>query len=198
MGEALTDRKEGYVKAALAVNTPLVWSAGPDELHGRLCRMLGCVRKAAHVVDPAAGGLRMPKVKSAGEIADKWARVVATRTQDYEAGVKDPNVDWARSTEAARENFEAGVSEAIQRGAFQRGVAAAGNQKWQANAAAKGTARWAPGVRAAQPAMEAGMATVVQVIERTVLPPRGPRGDPRNMERAAVMARALSEARKRS
>lgn len=139
----------------------------------------------------------MPKVKSAADIAEKWSRVTPGRQQDFEAGVKDPTVDWERATAAAGPSYEAGVQEAIQRGSFTKGVAASGNDKWRRKVADVGAGRWGAGVRGAAADFEEGFAPVREVIERTQLPPRGPRGDPRNIERAAEMARALSEARKR-
>jgi hypothetical protein len=139
----------------------------------------------------------MPRVKSAAAIAEKYARVAATRQSDYEDGVKDPGVDWQHATEQAAGSYESGVQEAITAGRFQRGVAKRGTDGWRNKVVTVGASRWAPGVRAAQSDMEAGMTPIVAVIERTQLPPRGPRGDPRNLERAAAMARALSEARKR-
>lgn len=140
----------------------------------------------------------MPRVKDAGAIAEKWGRVAPTRQQDFEAGVADPAVNWQAATEGAREAYESGVAEATARNAFGKGVAKAGNQKWATKTRELGAGRWAPGIRAAQNDYQAAMGPVVQTIERTVLPPRGPRGDPRNMERAVIMARALSDARKRA
>lgn len=140
----------------------------------------------------------MPRVKTAAAIAEKWSRVAPTRQTDYESGVKDPAVDWQRATESAKDSFEAGVQEAIQRGAFQKGVSAAGTDKWRAKTVDVGAGRWTGGIRAASSDFETAMGPVVQVIERTVLPPRGPRGDPRNFQRAETMGRALAEARKRS
>ncbi len=140
----------------------------------------------------------MPRVKAASAIAEKWQRVAPTRQQDYESGIKDPNVDWARATEGARESYEAGVQEAIQRNAFTRGVQSAGNQRWQDKTVQVGAGRWTGGIRAAATDYEKAMEPVVAVIERTVLPPRGPRGDPRNFQRAETMGRALSEARRRA
>ncbi len=140
----------------------------------------------------------MPKVKPAAAVAEKWSRVAPTRQQDYESGIKDPSVDWQRATEASRESYEAGVQEAIQGGRFQRGVAQATNQKWQDKTVNVGAGRWTGGIRAAASDYEKAMEPVIQTIERTVLPPRGPRGDPRNFQRAEAMGRALSEARKRT
>lgn len=139
----------------------------------------------------------MPRVKSAQDIAEKWARVAPDRQRDFESGVRDPEVEWARNTAAAAETFAAGVSDAIQRGAFAKGVERAGNDKWRRKTQDVGVARWGPGVRAAQQDFEDGFAPFREIIERTDLPPRRPRGDPANLERAAIMARALAEARRR-
>lgn len=136
------------------------------------------------------------KVKSAADIAAKWARVAPTRQQDYEAGVKDPAVDWARAAAGSSDAYEAGINDSIQRGAYQSGITAAGNQKWARKAADVGVARWAPGVRSAQGDMETKLTKYVQVLERTSLPPRGPRGDARNIERSAIVAKVLSDARR--
>lgn len=137
------------------------------------------------------------KVKSAAETAAKWARVTPGRQKDYEDGVKDPSVDWQRATEGSAQAYEAGIAESLQRGSFQKGVNAAGNARWQQKTANVGAARWGPGVREAQADHEAGITPFIQALERVQLPPRGPRGDARNLERVAVVARALTEARKR-
>lgn len=139
----------------------------------------------------------MARIKPASEIAAKWARVAPQRQQDFEAGVRDPGVEWARPTAAARESWEAGIGDAVQRGAFSKGVEASGTELWRRKVVDVGTARWGPGVRAAQTDFENGFAPFQQVIERTPLPPRGMRGDPRNIERSAVLAAALSAARRR-
>ena len=139
----------------------------------------------------------MPKVRSAADSAAKWARVAPTRVEDYTQGVKDPSVDWAGATKAAGDAYEAGINESIGTKRFQRGVEAAGNQRWARKVADQGVQRWAPGVRAAQSDYETGMAPVIATIERVQLPPRGPRGDERNMQRSAILAKALSEMRRR-
>lgn len=137
----------------------------------------------------------MPRVKPASAIAEKWARVTPARQEDYAAGVRDPNVNWQAPTVAAAPAYEQGVQEAMTAGRFQRGVQQTGDQRWREKVTTKGEARWAPGVRAATPDMQAAIEPFVQAIERTNLPPRAPRGDPRNMERAAQMAAALHRAR---
>lgn len=137
------------------------------------------------------------RVKSAADIAAKWARVSAQRDGDYKDGVSDPGVEWARNAAAAEDTYVAGVTEAAARGAFGKGINKAGDEKWRRKTTELGTQRWSPGIRAAVKDFEDGFAPFRDVLERLDLPPRAPRGDPRNLERVAAVARALSEARKR-
>lgn len=137
------------------------------------------------------------RIKSAKDIADKWSRVSAQRDGDYKAGVSDPGVEWARAAGAAEETYAAGVQEAIARNAFGKGIAAAGDEKWRRKTVDIGTTRWSPGIRAAVSDFEDGFAPFRDALERLDLPPRAPRGDPRNIDRVAAVARALSEVRKR-
>lgn len=137
------------------------------------------------------------RVKSTADIAAKWSRVSAQRDQDYKEGVSDPGVEWARNAAAAEETYVAGVTEAAGRNAFAKGIAAAGDEKWRRKTVELGTQRWAPGIRAAVSDFEVGFAPYKEALEKLTLPPRAPRGDPRNLERVAAVARALSEVRRR-
>ena len=71
------------------------------------------------------------RVKSSADIASKWARVSAQRDGDYKDGVTDPGVEWARAAAAAEETYVQGVTEAAGRGAFGKGIAKAGDEKWR-------------------------------------------------------------------
>lgn len=133
----------------------------------------------------------MAEIKSAGQIAEKWSRVTPQRNADYEAGVRQPGKDWANNTAAAESSYEGGIQNAIQQKRFGKGVKNAGTAKWQAKTLEKGTQRWGPGVSVAQADYEAGFAPYRDEIERTSLPPRYPKGDPRNIERVSKLAKAL-------
>lgn len=133
----------------------------------------------------------MAKIKSAAEIAAKWARVTPQRTADYEQGVRNPTKDWALATEAAEDNYKTGVTKAAQEGRFGKGVKAAGTSKWQRKTLEKGPNRFAEGVAISEPEFQAGFDPFREVIANTVLPPRFPKGDPRNIDRVKVMAAAL-------
>lgn len=131
----------------------------------------------------------MPKVRA--NSADKWARKASASTQDYTEGVANPRVPWAQATQAAAANQAAGVQAAIQRKAFEKGVARAGDEKWKRKAEGVGSSRFSQGVQAGVNDYQQGVAPYLQTIESTTLPPRGPKGDPRNIQRVAAIADAL-------
>jgi len=137
----------------------------------------------------------MPAIKPVSEIAEKWARVTPGRSADYQAGIQNPKRDWAEATKAAEEAWVQGIQEAASQRRFSRGVARAGSEKWKKKALELGASRWGPGVAAARDDYERGFAPYAEVIARTSLPPRGPKGDPKNIERVRVLAQALHEAK---
>jgi len=137
----------------------------------------------------------MANIRSIQEIARKWQTVTPGRAPQYQEGVQRPKVDWAQATAEAADAWQAGIQDAIARNAFQRGVQEAGTQKWQRKTLELGVQRWPQGVQAALEEYERGFAPYRDVIERTVLPPRGRKGDPNNIQRVAVIARALHEAK---
>lgn len=137
----------------------------------------------------------MPEIKSASSIAEKWSRVTPQRTADYEQGVQNPKRDWAEETIAATDRQAEGIQKAIQEGRFEKGVAAAGTEKWKKGATQKGPQRWSQGVQVGADDYESGFAPYREVIQNTNLPPRYPAGDPRNIERTKAMAEALHNKR---
>ncbi len=130
-------------------------------------------------------------VKSASEIAKKWARVTPDRITDYEDGVRNPQRDWEKETLDAEENYESGIKASIANKSFSKGVRKAGTAKQQSASILKGIPRWPEGIRGAEDAMEAGMGPVVDVLSKLTLPKRYPTGDPRNIERVRAIQQAL-------
>lgn len=133
----------------------------------------------------------MPSIRSASEIADKYARVTPGRSADYSEGVQNPKRDWKAATVAAKDAWSQGIQEAIGEGRFEKGVARAGSEKWSKRATEVGPGRWSQGVSGAKEAYESGFAPYAEVIRGTALPARGPKGDPRNIERVTKLAMAL-------
>lgn len=80
--------------------------------------------------------------KTPEQIIDKYQRGVAGASQDYAAGVQNPSKDWASATVAGAERWRTGLQNAMTNRSFERGVQAAGNAKWQQNAATKGAQRY--------------------------------------------------------
>lgn len=137
----------------------------------------------------------MPKVKDIRAIKEKWTRVTPGRQDDFRSGVEAGDVQWAENTAAASGSYATGVQEAIAQNRFSKGVNRAGNTRWRKKTVELGVGRWGPGVRAAADDYAEGFQPFRDVIEGTTLPPRRPRGDPQNMERAAALAEALHRAR---
>lgn len=135
----------------------------------------------------------MARIRSASEIADKWVAVTPGRTAQFEQGVRSPLADWESNTKAAEKNYEQGVQASIINKRFGKGVDKAGTEKWQQKTLELGVSRWGPGVAAAGDEYESGFSPFRDVIEKTVLPPRFPRGDVRNFERVKVLGTALHE-----
>ena len=131
------------------------------------------------------------RVKDAATVARKWVTRASSASPDYAAGVKDAGADWESNTLAGKENFSMGVQQAIADGRYEKGVREAGQGKYVARATGIGATRFAPGVQAAETEMARGVAPVLETIRSINLPPRRPKGDPGNMERANAVATAL-------
>ncbi len=130
-------------------------------------------------------------IRSTAEIASKFAQVTPLRLAEYAAGVANPKVDWEAATKAAAANYKTAVIAAANAGRFEKGVAKSGTAKWQARAIKVGPNRFAEGVADAGPAYQDGFDPYRNVIAGLTLPPRGPTGDPRNIDRVKMVAEAL-------
>jgi len=133
----------------------------------------------------------MALIRPLGDIVRKYRDVTPLRTPYYEAGVKAPLRNWEEQSLKAAANWAEGVAKAAADKRYERRVKEVGLKKWQDMAIAKGTGRWGPGIEIGLPYYENAFAKVREVIEKTELPPRYPKGDPRNIERVRVMAAAL-------
>ena len=135
------------------------------------------------------------KTKGADRSAAKWSENTAGSTNAYADGVQNPKNDWATQTAAAEDNYKAGVTKAAAAGSFGKGVKRVGTAKQQQNSLSKGVPRFSQGVAVAQPNYAEGIAPFIDVLERTLLPPRGPKGDPKNINRVTAIATALHAAK---
>ena len=131
----------------------------------------------------------MPKVRAGS--GERWVRNASAATDTFRQGVRNPRVPWAQATIAGAAAQAAGVQRAIADKSFEKGVAAAGDGYWQEKTAGKGGDRFASGVADGKSNYDEGVAPYLSVIESTTLPKRGPKGDPANIQRVAVLASAL-------
>ena len=139
----------------------------------------------------------MPRVRDTATLAEKWARRAGAAAPDYEAGVRNPKNDWQQATLSARDAWRQGIQQAIQENRWETAIRATPTQEWQRKAAEKGPQRYAQGVQLARDEWARAWDPYRQVIEGVQLPPRGPRGDPNNIQRVAKIAQALHDARRR-
>lgn len=135
----------------------------------------------------------MAAIRPIDTITDKFITVTPGRATQYKQGVENPLRDWEENALAAEETYKRGVTEAANRGMYGKGVKKAGTRKWQKGASQKGPTRFSEGVMLAKDAYKAGFAPYAEEIARIELPPRGPKGDPANIQRVAVIAKALRE-----
>ncbi|MBA7607079.1 hypothetical protein ES703_14231 [subsurface metagenome] len=137
----------------------------------------------------------MAKIRSLAKIADKYKRVTPGKGPELDAGLRDPKKIWVDEAAAAREAYASGVTEAIGRDAFGKGVEATGQAGYLDPALKLGVKRYRDGVTYGVPKYTKKFAPFRDVIEATDLPPRGMVGDPGNIERVRIMAAALHDAK---
>ena len=135
----------------------------------------------------------MAEIKSLAAIQEKWTRVTPGRISDYSLGIKNPKRDWETEASAAEERYKMGVDAAASKGMYGKGIKKAGSKKWEEMALKKGPGRFAEGVYIAGPDFAKGFAPMHAAIERVTLPPKFPKGDPRNYERVRAIGMALHE-----
>lgn len=135
----------------------------------------------------------MAGIKPLDQVGAKWNRVASGAQVEYEEGVKNPRRSWAEETAKAEASYNKAVQDAIGRKAFGAGVRRAGDSKWQKNAIEKGPDRYAQGIRLSENAYIEGFGPYHAALARLVLPARGPKGDPKNIERVRVVASTLHD-----
>jgi hypothetical protein len=135
----------------------------------------------------------MAEIKSGARIKEKWTRVTPMRTEDYKIGIQQPRRDWGAAAVASKESHKAAMMTAAAQDSFAKGITKAGTGKWQSRALQKGPGRFAEGVMVGGDDYEKGFAPFRDEIEKTVLPPRFPKRDPRNLLRVTAIASALGK-----
>ena len=123
---------------------------------------------------------RTIKVKSASDIADKWAEVTPGRAGYYESEASVAGGLWEANAAAAEKTYKAAISQANIEKRFSGGVKRAGGAKYERKVKDVGVGRFGPGVEAAKSDMESGVAPFRDVLDGLSIPDRGPRGSTTN------------------
>lgn len=98
--------------------------------------------------------------KQIADAVSKWKSRVAQSGSYYQAGVNNPQVDWAGPAVAAAPRRNAGLQAAIADGRIDAGIQRAGTAKWRANTLAKGVSAWTNNTPNAAAQYQAGMTRV--------------------------------------
>lgn len=98
--------------------------------------------------------------KSVADAVSKWQNRVAQSGPYYQAGVNNPQVDWAGPAVAAAPRRNAGLQQAIADGRIDAGIQRAGTARWRAGASTKGVQAWTTNTPKAAPAYNAGLTRV--------------------------------------
>jgi len=124
--------------------------------------------------------MRRISVKSASEIAEKWASVTPGRASYYASEAPEAGGKWEERTSASGGVYLAAISAAGISDRFVGGVKRAGAAKFARKVRDVGVARYAPGVAAAKEDFARGFADYQAVLDGLEIPDRGPRGSPGN------------------
>jgi len=139
--------------------------------------------------------MRRISVKSASDIATKWAEVTPARAGYYESEAPAAGAEWEANTAAAGGTYKAGVSVAGIEKRFVGGVKRAGAAKFARKVKDVGVSRYAPGVAAAREDFAKGFADYAALLEGMEIPDRGPRGSPGNYAIVQKVGDALHKKR---
>jgi len=131
----------------------------------------------------------MPKVRSGS--GQRWVGRASIASDEYKSGIQNPRGDWATNAAAAADNQALGAQQAIADKRYEKGIQKAGTARWREKSLQKGAQRFVQGVQGSQGDYERGVKPYLDVIESTTLPPKYPKGDPRNLARVEALNKAL-------
>jgi hypothetical protein len=135
-------------------------------------------------------------VKNLGNAAKKYSINAQAGSVNYATGVQ-ANTSWMANTESAASTWAQGVQNAASNGHFAKGVAKAGQSKWQTGAVQKGQGRFQTAVATpqAQQNWQTNFQPYAQVLTGIPKPPKGVRGSPGNYAFVQTIGNALHAAK---
>ena len=131
------------------------------------------------------------KIKPLESIVKKWTEVTPGRAAYYEEGTAGKGGAWEAGAKAGEGNWKTGVAAAAAAGLFGKGVVKAGASKYEAGIRDKGISRWPSGVAVGGDNYSKGFSPFQSALASLKLPPKGPKGDPKNLERVRAVMTTL-------
>jgi hypothetical protein len=131
------------------------------------------------------------EMKDTATIARKFVQRAQAAGSEYKTGVAGKGAKWQSNTAAAEDTYGQGVTAAVGRRAFSKGVAKAGAAKYETKASEIGATRYPQGVAGSEAAYASGFEPYAGVLKSVSLAPRAPKGSPQNLERVRVVTEAL-------
>lgn len=134
---------------------------------------------------------------NASQAVLKWGSRAAGASNDYAEGAQRTTKDQAALAIAAKGNYQAGITEAISKGRYEKGLQRSGKSGWQKGIAEKGINNYGVGVGSASAAAKysqnSGKYDSARNAANNV--PRGPKGSPANIGRVTAVVTALRAAK---
>lgn len=130
-------------------------------------------------------------LKPLDKVIEKWKNRATAASADFAAGVQSPLKDWKTQALAAAPAWRDAITQAAGRDAYKTGVAAKDTAFWQKRAIELGAPRYSDGVAKSVDVYKNEFAPFYDALSKIELPPRGARGDPKNLERVRVITETL-------
>uniref|UniRef100_A0A6H1ZWY7 Uncharacterized protein n=3 Tax=viral metagenome TaxID=1070528 RepID=A0A6H1ZWY7_9ZZZZ len=131
------------------------------------------------------------KIRPVTDIAEKFVRVTPGRASEFIAGVEDvPDAEFESKAIAGEANYKVATTAAIAAGRRAKKLVGSG-RRWKSRLQKLGESRYGTGTAEAVEAYAEGFSPYRDTIAGLTLPPKGARGDPKNIERVRVIADAL-------
>ena len=135
-------------------------------------------------------------MKSAGQVADKYASRASAASGDYVDGARTTTKDQAAAAIASAAIYAQATQAAITEGRYAKGLGRSGKQKWLEGVTGKGGNRYGEGVSQAAPAYATQSAKFDSARGAASSLPRGIKGSPQNLQRVQAVVAAQIAAKK--
>jgi len=130
-------------------------------------------------------------MKSAQASGQKFVERAGAASGDYVKGAQETTKDQSAAAIAAAPNYQAGVTAAIARGAYQKGLQTSGKAGWLKGITDKGGNRFAEGVSSGMNKYVTNSGKYDGARGAAASLPRGPKGSEANFLRSKTVGQAL-------